>query len=734
MPRLSFSGLLTALFLWLPLYQSWAQAVLRIDSLPISGVVLDKAWKWHLGDNPDWAKPDFDDARWDTINPTQDVLALDKLPRKGIGWLRIRLHVPPKWRKQKVGMRIDQAGAIDFFLNGKLEFQNGKISPRNDIDLGNLYHFSQTIDFDADSVQVVAIRYAFSRDKLPIDRFDYAFLYLELRPTEVGEKIESQLLVGIIIEFVLFGIFLVLGLLQLLLYAVSTEQRAARSLGLFLVTQSIVHLINGSLNGSDVFFFKLFGITNVLVAIDSGYIGFIIAIAISSVYYLLGIYQYFEQPRKTLFFVAASISLLTIPTALFVDGPIGFLPQYVLAIVIPWLEILRIGFISLKQKKTGAKLFTPAHGITLVVFIGWTTTIFLPSISSFLATNVQSLFTISFLGLALTISLLLSQERAAINKLLRKQLLDLETLSRKTIAQEQEKQQILTTQNERLEQHLRTTELNQSLTDLKATQAQLIQKEKLASLGELTAGIAHEIQNPLNFVNNFSEVSTELIDELKEGPFLKLPDSEKDYAEEILGDLTSNLQKINHHGGRASSIVKGMLEHSRTESGEKRPTDLNVLADEYLKIAYHGLKAKNKDFNCELVTDFDPALEPVEVAPQEIGRVLLNLYNNAFYAVAERGARSKEQGIVYQPAVRVTTQRSESGMEIRVKDNGTGISDVVKAKIFQPFFTTKPTGEGTGLGLSLSYDIITKGHSGMLTVESTSGEGTEFSIQLPYIY
>ena len=270
--------------------------------------------------------------------------------------------------------------------------------------------------------------------------------------------------------------------------------------------------------------------------------------------------------------------------------------------------------------------------------------------------------------------------------------------------------------------------LEDTLTELQSTQAQLIQKEKLASLGELTAGIAHEIQNPLNFVNNFSEVSTELIDELREGPFQQLPDKEKDYAEEILGDLSSNLKKINHHGERASSIVKGMLEHSRTDSGERRPTDLNALADEYLKIAYHGLRAKNKNFNCELVTDFDPTLELVVVAPQEIGRVLLNLYNNAFYAVHQRQQQADGD---YQPTVRVSTSKISSGVELRVKDNGIGIPESIKAKIFQPFFTTKPTGEGTGLGLSLSYDIISKGHGGTLEVSSQEGLGTTFIVLLP---
>ncbi|QMW05161.1 sensor histidine kinase [Spirosoma foliorum] len=270
--------------------------------------------------------------------------------------------------------------------------------------------------------------------------------------------------------------------------------------------------------------------------------------------------------------------------------------------------------------------------------------------------------------------------------------------------------------------------LQQALVELKTTQAQLIQSEKMASLGELTAGIAHEIQNPLNFVTNFSEVSTELVDELKEGPFQNLPDSEKEYADEILGDLTLNLQKITHHGNRASSIVKGMLEHSRTSTGERAPTDLNDLCDEYMRLSYHGLRAKDKTFNAELKTDFDPLVDKIDVIPQDLGRVLLNLLNNAFYAVSEK---KKQQPNHYQPSVSISTKRLENQVEIRIVDNGTGIPEAVKDKIFQPFFTTKPSGSGTGLGLSLSYDIITKGHNGSLQVQSQADVGTEFIISLP---
>ncbi len=280
-------------------------------------------------------------------------------------------------------------------------------------------------------------------------------------------------------------------------------------------------------------------------------------------------------------------------------------------------------------------------------------------------------------------------------------------------------------------------EIQNTLTQLRATQAQLIQSEKMASLGELTAGIAHEIQNPLNFVNNFSDVSTELIGELKE----EVAAGRTDEVLAIADDLTQNLQKITYHGQRASAIVRGMLEHSRTDGGQKEPTNLNALTDEYLRLAYHGLRAKNKEFNAELKTDFDPKLGKVQVAPQELGRVLLNLFNNAFYAVAEKQNNQNRLGLQdltglaglapYQPTVSVSTARVNGQVVITVSDNGTGMPESVREKIFQPFFTTKPTGSGTGLGLSLSYDIVTKGHGGTISVASTQGQGTEFTVRLP---
>ena len=289
--------------------------------------------------------------------------------------------------------------------------------------------------------------------------------------------------------------------------------------------------------------------------------------------------------------------------------------------------------------------------------------------------------------------------------------------------------------------------LEKTLKELKSTQKQLIQSEKMASLGELTAGIAHEIQNPLNFVNNFSEVNKELLVEMKD----EMNKGNLDDANAIANDVIGNSEKINHHGKRAGDIVKGMLQHSRSSTGVKGPTNINALADEYLRLSYQGLRAKDKGFNAAMKTDFDENIGKINIIPQDIGRVLLNLYNNAFYACNERSRSAVNEQIsknfisdakevtpfqkvspLYEPTVSVTTKKSDNHVIITVSDNGNGIPQNIVDKIFQPFFTTKPTGQGTGLGLSLAYDII-KAHGGEIKVESKGNEGTEFIIQLPVI-
>jgi signal transduction histidine kinase len=266
--------------------------------------------------------------------------------------------------------------------------------------------------------------------------------------------------------------------------------------------------------------------------------------------------------------------------------------------------------------------------------------------------------------------------------------------------------------------------IESTLTELQATQAQLIQSEKMASLGELTAGIAHEIQNPLNFVNNFSDVSNEMIEEAIE----EMAAGDTEEVNVILNDLKSNLEKITHHGHRASGIVRSMLEHSRASGGEKSETDVNALCDEYLRLAYHGMRAKDKSFNAVFELDLDQSLPKAKIISQDIGRVLLNLINNAFQAVSDLASKKPDNN--YKPKVRLTTKNLVDSIEITVSDNGPGIPENIRDKVFQPFFTTKPTGQGTGLGLSLSYDIV-KGHGGDIILQSRNGEGTNFIITIP---
>lgn len=336
------------------------------------------------------------------------------------------------------------------------------------------------------------------------------------------------------------------------------------------------------------------------------------------------------------------------------------------------------------------------------------------------------IFMVSWLGITGAVSAFLALDFSLTSKQLALKLAEVNELSNKNLAIEKEKQEILASQNLQLEQKVkeRTLELNQSLDHLRSTQAQLVQQEKMASLGQLTAGIAHEIQNPLNFVNNFAEINTELNTELREA----ISSGNLGEAEEIAQSLLDNEQKILQHGKRADAIVKGMLQHSRSSSGVKEPTDLNAMADEYLRLASSGMMAKNKGMHVDVVTHLDPSVGNVNMIAQDVGRVFLNLLNNAFYAVQQKKNLLADG---YIPRVEVSSEKNDHTVMLSVADNGMGVPAAIREKIFQPFFTTKPTGEGTGLGLSLSYDII-KAHGGEIRLESKEGEGSTFTISIPY--
>jgi len=424
-----------------------------------------------------------------------------------------------------------------------------------------------------------------------------------------------------------------------------------------------------------------------------------------------------EQSKSWTYWGYFLFSLISVLTSLIVNW--GWLLFGFGSIILACLDIIRVALSSTGRQKEGVWIIIAGSVFYLLTWM--TVCLFISGILHTSPVALDVLFDVSRMCIPISYAIFLSYDFGHTNWVLKQKLTDIETLSA-------EKQSILTTQNETLEQ-----QVAERTAALKASQAQLIQSEKLASLGELTAGIAHEIQNPLNFVNNFAEVSAELLDDMK----ADLHAGKTTEAAEIADDLQVNLQKINHHGQRASAIVKGMLEHSRTSTGTKVATDLNALADEYLRLSYHGLRAKDNSFNATMKTHFDSDLPKIEVIPQDIGRVLLNLINNAFYAVNEK----TKQGIQdYSPTVTVSTKKLENAIEISVKDNGNGIPEAIKDKIFQPFFTTKPTGQGTGLGLSLAYDIVTKGHGGTLTVEQIDRSspmkretGTIFYLNIPYL-
>ncbi len=350
------------------------------------------------------------------------------------------------------------------------------------------------------------------------------------------------------------------------------------------------------------------------------------------------------------------------------------------------------------------------------------------AISAFVTNNFRLFEMVSLTWLIICFTWVLFMRFDELKKENIQQSLDKERLEKEKVI---ERNELIAKQKTELEKQVadRTAELKTSLEELKSTQSQLIQSEKMASLGELTAGIAHEIQNPLNFVNNFSEVSVELTKEMVD----EVDKGNTNEVKSIANDLVQNLEKINHHGKRADAIVKGMLQHSRASSGQKELTDINTLADEYLRLAYHGLRAKDKNFNAKFETNFDTSIPKINIAPQDIGRVILNLITNAFYAVNERqkAERLKQNAESYEPTVTVSTKKDSDKILIVVADNGNGIPEAIKEKIFQPFFTTKPAGQGTGLGLSLSYDIIKKAHTGDIYLESKEGEFTEFIIRLP---
>ncbi|MGZ3755139.1 MAG: ATP-binding protein [Mucilaginibacter sp.] len=679
---------------------------LNLSGLPIS---VTTQWKFHAGDNSVWADTTFDDGTWKHLDLTQPQYFLPQVQRE-VSWFRLTIDVAPSLRGKVVALIVNQYGAAEIYFNGVLIRKTGRVSA--DYNIEKTYRSVSEpliLQFNAHARQFIAIRYSNNKSNLVIG-YGRPVIEATLKQVESGWADFFYRIDFYTTRSWVAGCFMLLAILQLAIYFFNRERKVNLYLSVYAFMQFITL--------SDGLMMPMLQSNNwhaVMVSL------FNIAAPLDFVFLMMMTFAFFDYTRSKWFMILAVLALPVIVLQFIGNNAHN---EHVLAIYngVCYIEIIRISVKAFNQKKGGAGLFLVGILLSMVFFV---------TFSIGYAPYEQPLlfcFEVAFAFLipAIILSVLLAREFAQNLISLRQKLAEVESLSAKNLAHEIEKQQILADQNQLLEQQVadRTAELNNSLINLKQTQTQLIQSEKMASLGELTAGIAHEIQNPLNFVNNFSEVNREMIDELEHE--LKAGNVEEALA--IAVDVKQNEQKINHHGKRADAIVKGMLEHSRASTGQKEPTDLNVLADEYLRLAYHGLRAKNKNFNAELITNFDGNLPKVNVIPQDIGRVLLNLFNNAFYAVNQK--QNKEKG-EYKPKVTVSTSVENEWLTIRIKDNGIGIPDAIKEKIMQPFFTTKPTGEGTGLGLSLSYDIVVKGHGGIIQIDSKEGEWSEFVISLP---
>jgi len=696
-------------------------ASISVDRLPATGLLLAKGWRYHIGDNLAWARPDFDDSSWDTLNPARPRRELPLGLNAGISWLRLRFRLSDSLRQRALLLQANDNGAWEIYLDGQLLGRDGTVHPdparvQVNANLPELLELSGT----GRATHVLAVRLAsWYHPLMQKNITESPYFSASLLSATHLRKATAERATTLTVFIAVGSVAGLLMLLHLAFFYYNPARRA--NLYFAFYTGAL------SLGALGLYFGQLLHYSSPAEFLAAVMLVYLLLCA-SSLWAARALYALFGF-RPGWLYASLCLScgaLMTYWALSFVNsyGQQGNFVAYLLAIVLATAEQLRLTGRALRQQQGGASIIGVGFAVALLAVLGSVAAQASGTKLPPLVTTLTFLFI--FLPPALGISLFLAREFARDAELLQVKLGEIEKLSAQTLAQEQEKQALLASQNETLENQVaeRTAELQRSLTDLRATQAQLIQKEKMASLGELTAGIAHEIQNPLNFVNNFSEVSAELVDELKEAQ--AAGDAEEVTA--LADDLSQNLGKISHHGQRAAAIVKGMLEHSRTSTGERRPTDINALADEYLRLAYQGLRAKDKTFNAKLETDFAPALPLVEAAGTDLGRVLLNLFGNAFYAVQKR-QQTGEAG--YAPTVQVRTRQVGPQVEICVADNGMGMPAEVQAKIFQPFFTTKPTGEGTGLGLSLSYDIITKGHGGTLAVASQEGQGTTFTIRLP---
>jgi two-component system NtrC family sensor kinase len=671
-------------------------------------------WLYKQGNDTAWARKDIDASGWGKLAPVSISAKYADKNGRVEGWFRIKIKIDNTFTDGSLGIKSSSWAATDIYVDGQLvtSYGNSGINGMPYREGGVYGHPAITIPvkFKPGTEHIIALHFVDFVAPLPP---------LRLKSEDVGLigvvsitrlNYNSNLIKGVVKDNMFEAIWIsVCTVLSLLFWMIAIQNPLEKNLKLIATGSTFLTLA------------ILFGVLGEFVGLS--YFNWLIIswlqgvfVNIATILTLLIIVRIFERKVTKALKIFLGINFILFEISALLPQDIDTLINAVVLVAVLGLDLYYI--ISSWKRLRGAQW---------AIVIGLMTSLFFAAVYFYMNAlvghpSIDAIqLSITGYSLAFPLSLLVyvSMRFKEIITEVRVNAAQVVQLSEEKKEEALNRQKVLQQEVERQTAEIRTT-----LDNLKATQTQLVQSEKMASLGELTAGIAHEIQNPLNFVNNFSEVNKEMVAELEEE--LKAGNIEEALA--IASDIKANEEKINHHGKRADFIVKGMLQHSRTSTGEKQETNINILADEFFKLSYHGLRAKDKNFNAEMVTHFNEDLPKVNIAQQDIGRVLLNLFNNAFYAVNQK---QKTAGADYKPEVIVSTSIDKNNLVIKVKDNGNGIPDAIKEKIMQPFFTTKPTGEGTGLGLSLSYDIVVKGHGGSIDVNSKEGEFTEFIILLP---
>jgi signal transduction histidine kinase len=662
-------------------------------------------WIFRQGNDTSWANSSIENKGWQKLKPTEFTEKLADKNGKFEGWLRLKIKTDTSLRNDSLEMFAFTWAATDVYIDGKLmySFGNSGADGKPFEEYNPTDKFPVPISIEKGKEHLLAIHVVEFRSSFPpfrlksSDRLKYFILFTlpEFEKEYLKAYVRSQSFWTLVVTINI--------ILSLLFWLLAIQNRGEKNLRLIALTTTLFTLaIYCDQSNLPVVSYNFFTLLRLIWAL---------LVPASFISALLLMIRIFKQKIGTVLKISLGVIGLCGIAQTFLLSPI------VLVFIAALTLFLFIYYIIVSWKTLRGAQWAVLVGLLSSIAFGLalaTTALVAPEANYYLGLWLFTALCLSFpLSLLIYVAMRFKEMIEEVR----------EKANRVVQLSEEKKEQAINQQKILQEEvNKQTIELRTSLENLKATQSQLIQSEKMASLGELTAGIAHEIQNPLNFVNNFSDVNSELIDEAKQ----EMDKGNTKEAKTILDDLKENELKINHHGKRADAIVKNMLQHSRASSGKKEPTDINALAEEYLRLSYHGLRAKDKSFNAITKTDFDTSIGKINIIPQDIGRVVLNLINNAFYAVDEK-KRQNQNG--YEPTVLVSTKKLNGKVEIIIKDNGNGIPQKVLDKIFQPFFTTKPSGQGTGLGLSLSYDIV-KAHGGELKVETKESEGCEFKIVL----